>query len=1034
LDAIATQPAKDRRALFVETAARMGIASAVIAEKDFWTCFALRRLFEIDFRPSLLFKGGTSLSKAFGLIDRFSEDIDLTLNRGELGFAMADDPLEIAAPKARARRIEALAEAGVRSVRERLEPALRASCIEVLGLEGWALELALRDDGQVDLHFRYPHCLPSEEYGGLSYIRPYIRMEIGARSDQEPARIASVRSYVAEQFPALFARPDTEVRVLAPERTFWEKATILHAENGRPAKEGGEPPRQWRELSRHAYDIAMMSRRGVADSAVARLDLLAAVARHKEAFYGAKWARYPEAAPGSLRLVPGAMLERALRRDYAAMSDMFFGETLSFEDILRELTGLESRINGAGRDQGRAGMGRRGAPQTAAPEARRRHAQLSRIVEEANYRYHVLAQPTLSDAEYDAAFRELQRLEEEHPELKTPDSPTQRVGAAPVAELPSYTRRVRMLSIDNCLALEEFRDWVQGLEDFLKRDPGAFFVEPKLDGTGLELIYRDGLLVTAATRGDGTTGEDVTPQAKTIRSIPLRLHGGPRLLSVRGEAFIPKMAFEAINATLEGEKIYANPRNLASGALRMLDPRITAKRRLDFFAHSFGEIEGTDIASQSDFYRCVEQWGLRGCPGARRCGTAEEVERVYADLLARRHDLPFEIDGMVVKVDDFAVQGELGWRARSPRWAVAWKFPPTQQTTRLLEIRVSVGRTGTLTPIAILDPVPIGGVTVSRATLHNEDEVKRLGVKAGDRVLVERAGDVIPKVVKVVEHGQGAPFAMPPKCPVCGTAVVREEGEVSSRCPNSLCPAQVEQGIRHFASRRAMDIEGLGEKLVAQLVAKGMVKDVADLYALRAEDLAGLDRMAEKSAQNLIDAIAASRRRPVQRFLNGLGIRNVGERIAEILAQRFQTLEALMDAPEEELQSVEEIGPEVGKSILEFFARPQVRDVISRLRAAGVEPQPFERRKEGVLAGEVVVFTGTLTKLTREAAKARAAAAGAIVGSSITQKTTLVVAGEKAGGKLNKAKELGVRVVSEEEFLASLAPSDRRNPSGANDL
>ncbi len=651
-------------------------------------------------------------------------------------------------------------------------------------------------------------------------------------------------------------------------------------------------------------------------------------------------------------------------------------------------------------------------------DARRRHAELSRIIEQANYDYFVRDDPTLSDAEYDACLRELQKLEEEHPELVTPDSPTQRVGAQPVAELPSYTRRVRMLSIENCVSIEEFRDWVRSLADFLKRDPGAFFVEPKLDGTGLELIYGEGRLVTAATRGDGTTGEDVTPQARTIRAVPLRLRGdAPRLLSVRGEAFIPKKEFEAINATLEGEKIYANPRNLASGALRMLDPRITAQRRLDFFAHSFGEIEGAEVRSQSDFYRGVLALGLRGCPDARRCESAEEVEKVYADLLARRHDLPFEIDGMVVKVDDFAVQKELGWRARSPRWAVAWKFPPTQQATRLNEIRVSVGRTGTLTPIAILEPVPIGGVTVGRATLHNEDEVDRLGVKAGDRVLVERAGDVIPKVVKVVEHGSGEPFRMPAKCPVCGAAVVREEGEVSSRCPNSLCPAQVEQGIRHFAARRAMDIEGLGEKLVGQLVAKEMVKDVADLYSLRAEDLEGLDRMAEKSAQNLIDAIAASTRRPLQGFLNALGIRHVGERIAEILAQRFRTLDALMDAPEEELQSVEEIGPEVGKSIREFFGRPQVRDVIARLRAAGVEPQPFEGRKEGVLAGEVVVFTGTLGKLTREAAKARAAAAGATVGSSITAKTTLVVAGEKAGSKLKKAKELGVRVVTEDEFL-----------------
>ncbi len=652
-------------------------------------------------------------------------------------------------------------------------------------------------------------------------------------------------------------------------------------------------------------------------------------------------------------------------------------------------------------------------------DARRRHAELVRIVEEANYRYYVLDQPTLSDAEYDDLFRELRKLEAEHPEFVTPESPTQRVGAEPVPELPSYTRRVRMLSIENCVAIEEFRDWVQALEDFLKRDPGALFVEPKLDGTGLELIYREGHLVTAATRGDGTTGEDVTAQAKTIRSIPLKLRGEPpALLSVRGEAYISKKDFEAINATLKGERIYANPRNLAAGSLRMLDPRITAQRRLDFFAHSFGEIEGAAIASQHEFTERMGGWGLKSCPGAQRCATPEEVERVYADLLARRHDLPFEIDGMVVKVDDFGVQKELGWRARSPRWAVAWKFPPTQQTTRLREIQVQVGRTGTITPVAILDPVPIAGVTVSRATLHNEDEIARLGVKEGDKVLVERAGDVIPKVVKVVEAGHGGPFRMPEKCPICGTALVREEEAVSSRCPNVRCPAQVEQGIRHFASRRAMDIEGLGEKLVSQLVAKGMVKDAADLYSLRAEDLAELERMAEKSAGNLIGEIEGSRRPSLHRFLNALGIRNVGERLAEILAERFHTLDALMEASEEDLLSVEEIGPEVARSIREYFGRPDTKDMIARLRVAGVEPQPFVRRTDGPLAGEVVVFTGTLTTLTRDAAKARAAAAGAVVASSITKKTTLVVAGEKAGSKLKKAAELGIRILTEEEFVS----------------
>jgi len=655
-------------------------------------------------------------------------------------------------------------------------------------------------------------------------------------------------------------------------------------------------------------------------------------------------------------------------------------------------------------------------------QARRRHEKLAGIVEEANYRYYVLDAPTLSDAEYDEYFRELQHLEERYPELVTPDSPTQRVEVEPVSELPTYTRRVRMLSIENCTSAEEFRDWVQGLADFLKRDAPAFFVEPKLDGTGLELIYRRGRLETAATRGDGTTGEDVTPQAKTIRSIPLHLRGKqpPAGLSVRGEAFISKGEFERINATLTdsgAEKIYANPRNLAAGSLRMLDPRVTARRRLDFFAHSFGESEGLDVATQHEFYERVRDWGLKTCPGARRCATPEEVERAYAELVEQRLELPYEIDGMVVKVDEFAVQRELGTRARSPRWAIAWKFPPIQQATRLKEIRVQVGRTGALTPVALLEPVPIAGVTVSRATLHNEDEIERLGVKPGDRVLVERAGDVIPKIVKVVAHGHGKKFRMPVACPVCDTPVVREEGEVVSRCPNSLCPAQVERELRHFASRAAMDIEGLGEKLVSQLVEKGLVKDVADLYALEEKDVADLERMAEKSAKNLIDALGKSKSRPLHRFLNALGIRHVGERLAEILAHRFGTLDALMEATEEELLSVEEVGPEVAKSVLGFFARPQVRKVIARLRRKGVEPKPFVRHARGPLAGEVVVFTGALERMTRDAAKARAQAAGAVVGSSVTQKTTLVVAGEKAGSKLKKAKELGVRIVTEDEFL-----------------
>ena len=656
--------------------------------------------------------------------------------------------------------------------------------------------------------------------------------------------------------------------------------------------------------------------------------------------------------------------------------------------------------------------------------SRKKHRELCERIEEANYRYYVLDQPTLSDAEYDDLLRELEALEHAHPELVTPESPTQRVGAAPVSALPTFTRDVPMQSIQNCTTEEEFRDWAEGLLTFLKRagETLRFFVEPKIDGTGLELIYEGGRLRTAATRGDGTTGEDVTAQARTIRSIPMRLRGAepPGALGVRGEVFISKRSFSELNARLSeagAEKVYANPRNLAAGSLRMLDPRVTASRPLDFFAHSFGQMEGADCATQAGFYEAARNWGMKTSPSARTCEGADEVAAAYRDLLDGRDDLPYEIDGMVVKVDDFELQDALGARARSPRWAIAWKFPSVEQATRLLAIEVQVGRTGALTPVARLEPVAIGGVTVSRASLHNEDEIARLDVRPGDRVLVKRAGDVIPKVVKVLEHGGGPAFVVPARCPVCGTDAVREEGEAVRRCPNFACPAQLKEHIRHFAGRAAMDIEGLGSKLVAQLVERGLVADVADLYDLQAETLAGLDRMAEKSASNLVEALEKSKTRPLHRFLNGLGIRHVGERIAEILAQRFESLDALKAATEEELLAVDEVGPEVAASLSAFFRREEVSRTIQRLRAAGVDPRPAPRARTGPLSGEVIVFTGTLTKLSRDAAKAAATSRGASVGSSVTRKTTLVVAGEKAGSKLKRAEELKIRVLTEDEFV-----------------
>jgi len=659
-----------------------------------------------------------------------------------------------------------------------------------------------------------------------------------------------------------------------------------------------------------------------------------------------------------------------------------------------------------------------GYPSAVTP--RKRHSELCRLINEANHRYYVLDQPTLSDDEYDALLRELQALEEQHPDLVAPDSPTQRVGAGPLSELLTYTRTIPMLSIQNCTTAEEFRDWVDGLKSFLRtEDEIEFFVEPKIDGTGMELIYSDGVLETAATRGDGRTGEDISAQARTIKSVPLRLLGTPPgLLSIRGEVFIAKDAFEALNARLseEGaEKIYANPRNLAAGSLRMLDLRVTAQRPLDFFAHSFGEMTGRELSSQTEFFEAVREWGLKTTRLARSCTGPDAVEEVYKDLVERRDALQYEIDGMVVKVDSFQLQETLGQRARSPRWAIAWKFPPVEHATTLRDITVNVGRTGAITPVAILEPVGIGGVTVSNASLHNEDEIGRLDVRPGDRVLVKRAGDVIPKVVKVLEHKGGRKFAMPTECPSCSTPV-KKDG-VILRCPNFDCPAQIKGRIEHFGSRMAMDIEGLGQKLIAQLVETGLVKGVEDLYDLTPNQLAELDRMAEKSARNLVAALEQSKTRPLHRLLNGLAIRHVGERIAEIIAQRYRSLEALLSASEQELTDVDEVGPEVAASIVQFFARDEVQRMIERLRAAGLDPKPVDAVTGGRLEGQIVVFTGTLQTMSRDAAKAAATRHGAAVGSSVTSKTTLVVAGEKAGGKLKKAEGLGIEIVTEQEFI-----------------
>ncbi len=658
--------------------------------------------------------------------------------------------------------------------------------------------------------------------------------------------------------------------------------------------------------------------------------------------------------------------------------------------------------------------------------ARQRVQQLRSALERANHRYYVLDDPELTDADYDAQLRELEALEAQFPGLQSDSSPTRRVGGAPAERFEKVVRKLPMLSLANVFSEEAFAEFDERVRKHLGTDEVTYVCEHKLDGLAVELVYEDGQFVRGATRGDGTVGEDVTSNLRTVRNIPLHLkQPAPAHLEVRGEVFIRKEDFARLNRQREeaGEPVFVNPRNSAAGSLRMLDPRVTASRPLSFFAYEVGRTEGLSFTSHQQKLEALAALRLPVNPERQVVRGLEGAKAAYETFLAGRHDLAYEVDGMVVKVDDEDHRKRLGQVSKTPRWAVAWKFPPVEAQTKVARIEVQVGRTGAITPVAILEPVYVGGVTVTRATLHNEDELRRKDVREGDTVFVRRAGDVIPEIVKVVTSvrtGEEREFPWPTHCPQCGAEVRREAEQAVTRCTGADCPAKGQANLRHFASRTALDIDGLGEKLCTQLVAMGLVKTWPDLYRLDLEKLLTVERLGEKSAQNLLVAIERSKATTLRRFLYALGIRHVGEATAKALAEHFRDVRALYSASVEDLTCVKDVGPEVAKELFTFFQKEENRFAIDELLSLGVVPEPPEAVAGGPFAGKTVVLTGGLTTMTREQAKEEIERRGGKVSGSVSKKTDLVVAGEDAGSKLKKAQELGVRVVDEAGFAALL--------------
>ncbi len=656
---------------------------------------------------------------------------------------------------------------------------------------------------------------------------------------------------------------------------------------------------------------------------------------------------------------------------------------------------------------------------------RRRVASLRERLQHHNHRYYVLDDPEISDAEYDRLLRELQELEALHPELVTADSPTQRVGATPVAAFGEVRHTVPMLSLANAFDDQEVADFDRRVRDRLEVSEVEYVAEAKLDGLAVSVRYEAGVLVQASTRGDGTRGEDVTQNVRTIRAVPLRLLGKkiPRVLDVRGEVYMTTAAFERLNSSQRerGAKVFANPRNAAAGGLRQLDPRVTASRCLAMFAYGLGESAGFRLpGTQSELLAKLGEWGLPVSPERAVVTAVEGCLEFYRDLNARRHQLGYDIDGVVYKVNSREAQLRLGQVARAPRWALAHKFPAQEQTTTVIGIDVQVGRTGALTPVARLEPVKVGGVTVTNATLHNQAEIERKDVRVGDTVVVRRAGDVIPEVVRVIPQRRPPktrPYRLPKKCPVCGAEALRPEGQAVTRCTGGLfCPAQRRQSIRHFASRRALDIEGLGVKLIEQLVAGDRVRTVADLYRLDAQTLAALERMGKKSAENLINALEKSKTVSLSRLLYALGIPDVGEATAHSLASSLGSLDAIESADEEALQRIPDVGPVVAREVVAFFSQPHNLEVISELRKLLRIVDPEVVSTGARLAGKTFVLTGSLESMPRDEAKSRLERLGAKVASSVSKKTTYVVAGSEPGSKLDKAKALEIEILDEEAF------------------